>query len=111
MYTERDTWESFQPFVDYWPSIEFDYDSSLEDIWSHFMNADVFIMSKSSFSQVPAMMNRGKHIYSPFLVGEFGLEEAIPTWTTVDTALLQQAEEYSQHIKDTVCTPDDTRGR
>lgn len=56
IYTERNSFEPVQPFVE--RNYTVDFDSSLSDIWSAFVNADVMIMSMSSFSFVPASLNR-----------------------------------------------------
>ena len=49
---------------------------NLSVIWSTILNADVFIMSRSSFSYVPALFSRGIVVYSPFW------HQALPWWTS-----------------------------
>jgi hypothetical protein len=47
--------------------------AELADVWMAFLTADIFIMSKSSFSLVPAMLNtKAKVIYTPFLAPTAG---------------------------------------
>jgi len=62
IYTERQSFEDFTPFEE--RNYHLDFDSSLEQIWAAFMNADLLILSKSSFSWVPAIMNQ-HHVVTP----------------------------------------------
>lgn len=45
--------------------------------WSHFMKADIFIMAKSGFSHVPALLSEHCVVYEPFHMGK------LPHWATV----------------------------
>jgi hypothetical protein len=53
------------------------------------MTADVLLLSKSSFSLVPAILNRDSQVmYTPFW------HAALPNWTTVDESILKHT--YSE---------------
>ena len=69
IYTERESYESHQPFID--RNYTLDYDSSIPDIWTAMVNADVLLMGMSSFSFVPAFLNRNTVIaayqYRPYV--------------------------------------------
>jgi hypothetical protein len=56
--------------------------------WSHFIRADVFVMSPSSFSQVPAMFSSGCVVFSPRWRRRHDRMEqrytSLPGWIVVD---------------------------
>ena len=62
IYTEDRAFEDFKPFEE--RNYHMDFDSSLEQIWTAFINADLLILSKSSFSWVPGIMNT-HHVVTP----------------------------------------------
>ena len=95
LYSERDAYEPFDDFLKR-PNLQIDFDSSSDQIWTDFINADVLIMSMSSFSFVPALLNNNGHVISPYRYGEFGYEEDIPSWNMVDDDILQEALEVRE---------------
>ena len=56
VYTEEKSFETVDAFLR--RGYRVDLDSSLSDIWLGIMTADVVVTSRSSFSQVPAMLNQ-----------------------------------------------------
>jgi type II secretory pathway pseudopilin PulG len=72
IYTEQKSFEPFTPF--YERNYTIDFDSPLEDIWAAFINADMFVMSRSSFSFCPALLSRHT-VIAPYV--------NIDHWTTV----------------------------
>lgn len=57
-----------------WKGLErtqFRVDGPLDEAWGHMLKADVFIMSKSAFSYVPAMLSSGVVVYAagPRIIG------------------------------------------
>lgn len=51
-----------------WKGLErtqFRVDGALEEAWAHMIKADVLIMSKSSFSYVPALLSAGVVVFAP----------------------------------------------
>jgi hypothetical protein len=58
-----------------WNTIDWKFDSPILTAWKDMMTADIFVMSKSSFSIIPAILNRqGIIIYTPFWY------EPLPHW-------------------------------
>jgi hypothetical protein len=42
-------------------------DGDTTEVWAHFSSADVFVMAKSSFSHVPALVNPNCVVYQPYM--------------------------------------------
>ena len=57
---KKELLEDFDPFRA--RNFTIDFDSPIKDIWRAFINADVLVISKSSFSLVPALLNRNQVI-------------------------------------------------
>eukprot|EP00977_Amphora_coffeiformis_P012571 scaffold3134_cov182-Amphora_coffeaeformis.AAC.8 len=64
IYTERKSYEPVDPFIE--RNYTVDFDSALDEIWAAFINADVMIMSMSSFSFVPLTLNRNGRVITPY---------------------------------------------
>ena len=62
IYSESESYESFDDFSRY--SLHLDTD--IESVWKSVINADIMILSKSSFSYIPALYNKNLVIYYPF---------------------------------------------
>ncbi|MDC0948625.1 hypothetical protein OAS86_04700 [Gammaproteobacteria bacterium] len=65
IFSESNFVESLDDFSD----CELHLDTPLQQTWRAMIDADVLVMSHSSFSYVPALYNRGTVIYSPFWHG------------------------------------------
>jgi len=75
IFSEQKSTESWDDFANY--NLQLDQPPALA--WKAMMDADVLILSKSSFSIVPALFNRkGVVVYTPFWV------EPLAHWTRVD---------------------------
>ena len=61
IFSETTPFESFKEFTDIGCILKLDGD--LSEVWLTSINSDVFIMSKSAFSQVPALFANGLVIY------------------------------------------------
>jgi len=67
----------FSSLEGHWNSSDFDgyrargatvhLDGDPMEVWAHFAAADVLVMAKSSFSQVPALLNDNCVIYQPYM--------------------------------------------
>jgi len=69
-------------------------DTDLGTVWREIQAADIVIMSRSSFSFVPALLNLdGQIIYTPFW------HNPLPHWTVVDKAILNQSETQVEQLK------------
>jgi hypothetical protein len=64
IFTQKKSYESLSSFTDKGYAIYMD--SDMADAWKTMVVADVLILSKSSFSVIPGVLNRGKVIYAPF---------------------------------------------
>jgi hypothetical protein len=63
IFSESDSSESFDQFLQIGCRLKLDID--LAETWKQIINSDVFFMSKSSFSYVPALYNRNLIVYYP----------------------------------------------
>ncbi len=64
IYTSAKSFESLSEFRN--RGYEVNTGTSLTEMWKEFVTADVFIMSRSDFSMVPAMVAKGTVVYTPF---------------------------------------------
>eukprot|EP00977_Amphora_coffeiformis_P012574 scaffold3134_cov182-Amphora_coffeaeformis.AAC.11 len=100
MYTERDSYESHQPFID--RNYTMDYDSSISQIWTAMVNADVFLMGMSSFSFVPAFLNKNTVIaafqYQPYV--HANAHNIIP-WKEVPQDIFENALRVRDELEST----------
>lgn len=65
-------WASLEGVVDTCSSVEFHLDEVEFDTWTHMVAADALVMSKSTFSEVPALLNLGE-VHFPGDYGHFRL--------------------------------------
>jgi hypothetical protein len=64
IFSQTTSHESFEEFSD--KGYEVSLDDELDKIWRTIVTADVVILSRSSFSLIPAVVARGTVIYTPF---------------------------------------------
>lgn len=96
IFTE-DTDEGHEPLSDF-SEYRIDTDLDLAHIWRSIMAADVFIMSKSSFSLVPAALNQfGRIVYTPFMHMPF------PGWAVVSMERVHAAEKETRRLRSEKC--------
>lgn len=68
-------------------------ETPLADVWTELMTADVFIMSQSGFSVVPALLNRdGIVAFAPYL-----FFDKAPGWESID---VRELKRYKQEVFD-----------
>jgi hypothetical protein len=72
-------------------------DTDIEDVWKSMMDADTLIMSKSSFSLVPAAFNEGTVIYTPFW------HKPLEAWTKVPENIASQTAKEVELLKNSTC--------
>jgi hypothetical protein len=85
IHSQDRSWESLDIFRQLNYTVKLG-DTPLQDVWMEMITADVFIMSQSGFSVVPALMNRdGAVIFAPYL-----FFEKAPSWTTIDHQTLRR---------------------
>lgn len=69
IYSEKKSYESFEDFK--LLNCNLYLDTKIDIVFSELINSDIFIMSRSSFSYVPAIYNKNILIYHPFWHGKF----------------------------------------
>jgi hypothetical protein len=94
VFSESSSLESFDDFLLRNYSVMLD--TALADVWQSILTADYIILSKSSFSFFPAMLNRrAKNVfYTPFL------HPSLPGWTVVDTSIIDRSRSRVQKLRD-----------
>uniref|UniRef100_A0A7S3PCC3 Uncharacterized protein n=1 Tax=Amphora coffeiformis TaxID=265554 RepID=A0A7S3PCC3_9STRA len=97
VYTEKNSFERFDAFLQ--RGFRVDLDSSLSDVWHGIMTADMVVTSRSSFSEVPAMLNHNANkavVIVPFDKDKKEFKQfewaIMPGWTFVDRDILRSAE-------------------
>ena len=81
IYSETHSYESWDVFRDRGYRLALGTD--VAQTWRSFLTADVLILSKSSFSLVPAIFNPNVIIYTPFW------HKPLPEWTVVPKSMVQ----------------------
>lgn len=76
---------SFEPFDDFRKrGYEVVLGGSVDNVWQGILSSDVAILSRSSFSFVPAVLSKGAIVYTPFW------HDPLPHWHVVDEAILNE---------------------
>jgi hypothetical protein len=96
IYSESQSFESFEEFSRRGYTLNLDGD--IADVWKGLVSSDVVILSRSSFSLVPALLAKGKIVYTPFW------HAPLDSWDSVDDALLNKTIAEFQRLKAT-CPP------
>mmetsp|Transcript_15834 Transcript_15834/g.29931 ORF Transcript_15834/g.29931 Transcript_15834/m.29931 type:complete len:414 (-) Transcript_15834:1380-2621(-) len=92
IFSESDSYETFDPFLEH--NYTIDFESGSAEIWQAIARADVFIMSESSFSFVPATLNQGT-VLTPY----YDVEpwEEIPDFIYRDA--MRKRNEQQEHCR------------
>jgi hypothetical protein len=91
IYTERQSYEPLDDFGFY----NLYLDGSIQDVWRRFLTSDVLILSKSTFSLVPAILSRRdktKVIYTPFW------HRPLPGWEVVDPIQMDRTSQITTNL-------------
>ena len=94
IYSEAQSYENFTDFAE---CCSMELDKDLGETWLGMMTADLLILSRSSFSYVPALLNVNPNvqvIYTPFW------HTMLPNWTTVDSDILNNTKAESIRLRD-----------
>jgi hypothetical protein len=95
IYTSAKSFEDLNEFRN--RGYEVNTDTSLKDTWKDFVTADVFIMSRSDFSLVPAMVAKGIVVYTPFW------HHSLRRWKRIGKSIMKQTDEETDLLQDTKC--------
>lgn len=98
IFSETSTAESFDPFIE--RGIEMKLSGPLEEVWDGIINADVAILSISSFSFIPAVLNRDVVLYPPHMTKDMSI---IPGWIQIPESYWDANEIQKVKMKRTIC--------
>ena len=95
IFSQSSSFEKFDEFRE--KGYELHIDEDISDVWIAALASDVFIMSRSSFSFVPAMVasDSTKVVYTPFW------DQPIRGWDIVRNDIQAQSDAEFQHLKST----------
>ena len=98
IFSELDAFESFDDFANY----SLYLDTVLSDAWKAMITADYIVLSKSSFSMVPAILNRNATvIYTPFM------QKGLPQWTAVSDDIMKNTKRRVLELIEQRCSPEE----
>jgi hypothetical protein len=95
IFSETESHESWDAFVDRGYKLEMG--TNLTDVWYAMRTADVLVLSKSSFSLVPALWNPHTVLYTPFW------HAPLPGWTRVASELVDLARSHVERLHRETC--------
>jgi hypothetical protein len=104
VYSQSHSFESFAPFYDRGFTVKLD--SSMEEAWRAFMQADVMFASRSTFSWAPSFVNAyGKVIFPQYPEGKV-MREPLPGWSVVpgSSPLMQAALRENERLSIQQCS-------
>lgn len=96
IYSESDSFESFDVFSERGYELHLDGDD-IGVVWRGLLASDVIILSRSSFSLVPAILTKGKVVYTPFW------HKPLPHWDVVDEKFCNESLAEFRRLKMTRC--------
>ena len=95
IYSESESYESFEVFEQYGYNLHLD--DSLYNVWHALSTANVAILSISSFSYVPAIINPNTVVYTRYR------HLPLPSWEIVEQHESDKEKRSVRHIRDTEC--------
>lgn len=93
VYSESESFESFDEFRN--RGFQVVLDGSIGDVWKGILVSDVIILSRSSFSLVPAIMSKGTVVFTPFW------HSPLPHWDVVDDDFVNETLTEFRRLKAT----------
>jgi hypothetical protein len=93
IFSESTSFESFDVFRERGYHVVLDGD--IGDVWKGILTSDIAILSKSSFSLVPALMSKGTIVYTPFW------HPPLPNWDIVDDVFLNETNVEFRRLEET----------
>ena len=95
IYTSPKSFEDLEEFRR--KGYEVNTDADIEDSWKDFVTADVFIMSRSDTAIVPAMVAKGKVVYTPFW------HHSLRRWKRVSKDIMHQTDAEIDRLRRERC--------
>lgn len=96
IYSEAESFETFDEFHSRGYNVVLD--GSIGEVWKGILISDVVILSRSSFSLVPAVMTKGSVVFTPFW------HEPLSHWDIVEEAFVNETLAEFRRLKAT-CPP------
>ncbi len=93
IYSESDSYENFGEFRNRGYKVVLD--GSIGKVWKGILKSDVIILSRSSFSLVPAIMTKGKVVFTPFW------HQPLPNWDVVEETFVNESLMEFRRLKAT----------
>jgi hypothetical protein len=93
IYSQSYSFESLDIFKDL--GYELRINGEMGDVWEGIVNANIVIMSKSAFSYLPAMFNRGKVLF-PGVFEMDSTDFVMPEWKYVNVSVYDQEKALMQ---------------
>jgi hypothetical protein len=93
IFSQEPSFESLDEFKQ--KGYELHIEEEIANVWTAAMTADVFIMSRSDFSVVPAVLTKATVIYTPYW------DKPLRSWHVVDKDVLEKSDEEFKRLKAT----------
>lgn len=93
VYSESTSFEKFDEFRE--KGYHVVLDGSIGEVWKGILLSDVAILSRSSFSLVPAIMTKGIVVFTPFW------HKPLPGWDIVEEAFVNETLTEFRRLKST----------
>eukprot|EP00934_Nitzschia_sp_Nitz4_P006033 Nitzschia sp. Nitz4//scaffold191_size41780//34025//34756//NITZ4_007476-RA/size41780-processed-gene-0.37-mRNA-1//1//CDS//3329540208//6023//frame0 len=97
IYSETESFESFDDFRD--RGYDLALDGDITDVWKGMIQSDVVILSRSSFSLVPAILSKGTVVYTPFW------HKPLAHWDVVEDSLVNESTKILERFRADNCPP------
>jgi hypothetical protein len=99
IHSQTDSFEPLSVFLERNYTMKMEA-TPLVDVWRDFMSADVLIMSKSSFSLTPAILNQdGVVVFAPYI----WFTGKMPGWVMADRDVLRRSKQETLKLADAKC--------
>jgi hypothetical protein len=96
IFSERESYENWTEFSDnnYTLSLE----GNITDVWRSMLESDVFILARSTFSIVPAIVSSRIHtaVYLPYTRND---PKPLPEWSVVPSHMLREGMKLVANMK------------
>jgi hypothetical protein len=103
IFSQSKSYESFKDFVN--KGYELQLDGDVTEVWKTIAVSDVAIMSRSSFSMIPAVVAKGTVVYTKFW------QKPLRNWHTVSKDILEQTNQELSRLKQDCPTHNKYGGR
>ena len=92
IFSQEESYESWDEFKN--KGYELQLDGEITDAWKTIVSADLVILSRSSFSFIPAMVAKGKVIYTPYW------HKPLRRWVHVDKEIMDKSDAETERLQE-----------